>query len=58
MPTQSVGKNDILAAGVKRPKMTKLTYAEVAKISNAVEAQNEKIRSDSSLKESCGTPPH
>ena len=58
-PTEErVGENGISAAGAKKPKMTKLTYAEVAKVSNAVEAQNAQIKGDSSLKESCTTPPH
>ena len=53
-----VGENDILAVRAKKPKMTKLSYAEVAKVSNAVEAQDALIKGDESLREDCITPPH
>ena len=53
-----VGENDNLAVGAKKPKMTKLTYAEVAKVSKAVEVQNAVIAGNAELKEGCTTPPH
>ena len=58
-PTEErVGENDNLAVGAKKPKMTKLTYAEVAKVSKAVEVQNAVIAGNAELKEGCTTPPH
>jgi len=53
-----VGNNGVLTAGAKKPKMTKLTYAEVAKVSKAVEVQNAQIGGDETLTERCITPPH
>ena len=38
--------------------MTKLTYAEVAKVSKAVDVQNVLIGDDETLTERCITPPH
>ena len=56
--TGPVGNNGVLTAGAKKPKMTKLTYAEVAKVSKAVEVQNAQIGGDETLTERCITPPH
>jgi len=55
---ERVGNNGVLTAGAKKPKMTKLTYAEVAKVSKAVEVQNAQIGGDETLTERCITPPH
>ena len=38
--------------------MTKLTYAEVAKVSKVVEVQNALIGGDETLTERCTTPSH
>ena len=57
-PIYPVGNNGVLTAGAKKPKMTKLTYAEVAKVSKAVGVQNAQIGGDETLTERCITPPH
>ena len=54
----TVGNNSVLTAGDKKPKMTKLTYAEAAKVSKAVEVQNVQIAEDNGLTEPCIPIPH